>query len=190
MRWDGLFDDLEAQLASSDRLGLESEIDERSRVDDAGVELADRLRGSLGLHVGVHLACGAAFEGALSHVGCQSLVLNEQRHQVLIPYAGILRYQGLGRFALAEPSTIRKTLGLASSLRVLARDRSGLTVLLARGSSGETTLNGVIDRVGRDYFDLAVTHAGDSRRASNVRQVATVPLAALGALRSVLATGM
>ena len=87
MRWDALFADLEAQLAAGERLDLDTEIDERARVDAAAVELADRLRGSVGLRVGVHLGSGTVFEGALSHVGSQWLVLDEERHQVLIPYA-------------------------------------------------------------------------------------------------------
>lgn len=185
MRWDALFDDMEAQLASNGRLELESEIADRSRTEVAGVELADRLRGSLGLRVGVHLASGSVFDGTLSHVGSQSLVINDQQHQMLIPYAAVSRYQGLGRLAFAEQSSVRRRLGLASALRGLARDRSGLAVFFSRGTSVEATLNGVIDRVGRDYFDLAVTHPGESRRANNVSQVATVPFAALGALRSI-----
>lgn len=184
MRWDALFDDMEAQLASNDRLELESEISERSRADVAGMELSDRLRGSVGLRIGVRVASGKVFDGTLSHAGSQSLVLNDQQHQVLIPYAAVSRYRGLGRLALAEPSSVRRKLGLASALRGLARDRAGLAVFVIGGTSGETTLNGVIDRVGRDYFDLAVTPPGESRRATNVSQIATVPIAALEALRS------
>ena len=184
MRWDALFDDMEAQLASVDRLELEAEIAERSRADVAGVELADRLRGSLGLRVGVHLASGSVFDGTLGHVGAESLVLSDPHHQVLVPYAAVLRYQGLGRLAVTEPSSVRRKLGLASALRGLARDRTGLSVFLIGGVEGMAGLTGVIDRVGRDYFDLAVTRPGEARRAANVSQVATVPFASLGALRS------
>lgn len=184
MRWEALFDDMEAQLASADRLELEAEIGERSRADVAGVELADRLRGSLGLRVGVHLASGALFDGVLSHVGGESLVLSDPYQQVLIPYAAVSRYQGLGRLAVAEPSSVRRKLGLASALRGLARDRADLLVSLIGGAEGMSGLSGVIDRVGRDYFDLAVTRPGEARRAANVSQIATVPFSSLGALKS------
>jgi hypothetical protein len=183
MRWDALFADMEAQLAASERLDLDAEIAERARVDAAAVELADRLRGSLGLRIRVHLASGSVFEGSLSHAGGQLLVLNEPRHQMLIPYAAAVQYFGLARLAVAEPSTVRQRLGLASALRGLASTRAMLAVLIARGS-GESTLHGVIDRVGRDFLDLAVTQEGEAPRAVNVRQVATIPFGALAGLRS------
>lgn len=183
MRWDALFEDLEAQLAAGGRLDLDAEVAERARADTAGVELADRLRGSLGLPIGIHLGSGTRLEGILRHVGSESLLLEEPRHQVLIPQSSALRYSGLSRFAVTEQSPVRRRLGLASSLRALARDRAGLTVVVARGSS-ESVLHGVIDRVGRDFLDLAVTLAGEERRAANVRETATIPFPALACLRS------
>ena len=185
MRWDALFGDMEAQLAATVRLELDAETAERTRADAAAVDLTDRLRGSLGLLVGVQLASGSMFEGVLSHVGSQALVLNEPRHQLLIPYASAVRYLGLSRLAVAEPSRVRQRLGLASALRALARDRAALAILVLHGSAAEATLHGVIDRVGRDHLDLAVTGEGEDRRAANVRQVTTIPFAALAALRSV-----
>lgn len=184
MRWDDLFDDLEAQFRAGDQLELEAEISERARVDAASIELADRLRGALGGRLGVHLSSGSVFEGVLRYVGADGFVLNEELHQVLIPYAAAVRYVGLGRLAVGETSTVRKKLGLANALRALARDRSGLTVILGRGPAGTATLSGVIDRVGRDFFDLAMTQPGEPRRAGNVSQISTIPLAALAALRS------
>ncbi len=189
MRWDALFADLEAQLAAGERLDLETEIDERARVDAAAVELADRLRGSVGLRIGVHLGSGTVYEGALSHVGSQWLVLNEERHQVLIPYASAARYSGLSRLAVAAGPAVRQRLGLASALRGLARDRVSLTVLVSRATAGESVLHGVIDRVGRDFLDLAITRPGEERRAANVSGAATIPFGALAALRSVRAAG-
>lgn len=189
MRWDALFDDLETQLAAGERRDLDAEITERTRTEEAAVELADRLRGSLGLRVTVRLASGSAFEGTLSHAGSQALVLDEPRHQVLVPYASAVSYFGLSRLAVPEPSRVRQRLGLASALRGLARDRAALAVLISGGPAGETTLHGVIDRVGRDYLDLAVTGDGEERRPANVRQLATIPLAALAGIRSARTPG-
>ena len=92
-------------------------------------------------------------------------------------------YTGLGRFAVGEASPVRRKLGLACALRGLARDRAELTVLVARPSR-DVQLHGVIDRVGRDFFDLALTLPGEARRAGRVADVATVPFQALDALRS------
>lgn len=184
MRWDALFNDMEAQLAASGRLELDAATAELTRAEAAAVELADRLRGSVGRRIGVCLASGSTFEGTLSHAGSEALVLTGQRHQLLIPYSAAVRYAGLSRLALAEPSRVRQRLGLASALRALARDRVGLGVLFSRGSAGESTLHGVIDRVGRDHLDLAVTADGEDRRESNVRELATIPFAALAGVRS------
>lgn len=184
MRWDALFSDMEAQFAEGDRLALETEITERARMEAALVALADRLRGSLNSHVAVHLACGRAFEGTLSHAGADALVLTEVRHQILIPYGAVSRYAGLGRVSLAEPSQVRRRIGLSSALRGLARDRAELSVTLRHVPERVSGLTGVIDRVGIDYFDLALVTPGEARRASQVQQVSTVPFEALGAIRS------
>ncbi|HEX9086688.1 MAG TPA: hypothetical protein VF867_04085 [Arthrobacter sp.] len=189
MRWDALFADLETQMAASERLDLDAEITERARAEAAGVELADRLRGSLGLLIVVQLVSGSRFEGTLSHAGSQALVLDEPMHQVLVPYASAVRYLGLSRVAVPEPSRVRQRLGLASALRGLARDRASLRVLVSGGSAGETVLHGVIDRVGRDFLDLAITGDGEERRAANVRQLATIPFAALAGIKSARTPG-
>lgn len=189
MRWDALFDDLETQMAAEERLDLDAEIAERTRTEEAAVELADRLRGSLGRQIVVQLASGSTVEGTLSHAGSEALVLDEPRHQVLVPYASAVRYHGLSRLAVPEASKVRQRLGLASALRGLSRDRAGLAVLLWGGLAGEMTLFGVIDRVGRDYLDLAVTGDGEERRAANVRRLATIPFAALAGIRSARSSG-
>lgn len=184
MRWNALFEDMEAQLAEAETLALASEVSERSRADLALVGLSDRLRGSLGGAIGIHLVSGSTFTGTLSHVGAESLVVDEVTHQVLVPFAAVSHYSGIGRLAVSERSTARSRVGLASALRGLARDRAPLTVILAKGETGEQRLPGVIDRVGRDFVDLAVTLPGEARRASGIVDVATVPFGALRALRS------
>jgi hypothetical protein len=184
MRWDALFSDIESQFAEGDRLSMEAEITERARIETASIGLVDRLRGSRGSHVAVHLQCGNVFEGTLSHAGADAVVLNEPRHQLLIPYGAVARYVGLGRLSEGEPSQVRRSIGLSSALRCLARDRSELVVTLRGGSERDTGLVGVIDRVGKDFFDLAAVRAGEARRASHVSQVSTIPFGTLGALRS------
>ncbi|MGM9472076.1 hypothetical protein ACS5PJ_08735 [Pseudarthrobacter sp. YS3] len=184
MRWDALFSDMEAQFAEGSTLEVEAEISERARIEASSVALADRLRGSVNSHVAVHLLCGRIFEGTLSHAAADALVLTEVRHQILIPYGAVARYTGLGRISLAEPSQVRRRIGLSSALRGLARDRSELVVTLRGGPEGDRGLSGVIDRVGSDFFDVALVSPGEARRASQVRQVATIPFESLGAIRS------
>ncbi|HYH76979.1 MAG TPA: hypothetical protein VD841_05700 [Arthrobacter sp.] len=184
MRWDALFNDLEAQFEEGDKLSVEAEIAERSRVEAAGAGVADRLRGSVGTLVKVHVESGAIFEGTLTYAGADAFVLNDKRNQVLIPHSAVSRYAGLGRFSLGEPSVVRSRIGLSNALRALARDRSELTVILRDTNVLESGVTGVIDRVGLDYIDLADVRPGESRRALQVRQVSTIPFSALAAIRS------
>jgi hypothetical protein len=183
MRWDALFEDLESQVAEADRLALDAEISERARAEMVGLELADRLRAVLGCRLTIYLASGESFSGTLAHAGGDALVLDEEQHQLLIPYAAAVRYVGLGRLSLAESSSVRRGIGLASALRGMARDRSELSIMLG-STTGTVRLAGVIDRVGRDYFDLAVLSPGEVRRSPTVSQIATIPFAALAAIRS------
>jgi hypothetical protein len=187
MRWDALFKDLEAQFAEGDKLSLEAEISERARADTAGVRVADRLRGSVGTLVRVHLVTGAVFEGTLTYAGADAFVLNDKRHQVLIPHSGVSRYVGFGRFSRSEPSAVRSRLGLSNALRALARDRSELTVTLRATDARDAGMTGVIDRVGLDYIDLAAVRPGEARRALQVSQVSTIPFSALAAISSLCA---
>ena len=188
MRWDALFNDLESQFTEADRLALDAEINERARAEMVGLELADRLRGVLGCRLTVYLASGESFTGALMHAGGDALVLHEEQHQILIPYAAAARYVGLGRLSAAETSPVRKRLGLSHALRGMARDRSELSVLVG-DPSGSVRLAGVIDRVGKDYLDLAVLNPGEVRRSHQVSQVATIPFTALAAIRSLRTAG-
>lgn len=183
MRWDALFNDMESQFAESERLSLEAEINDRTRAEMVDAGLADRLRGALGCRLAVHLACGDVIHGALSHAGADALVLDEGQHQVLVPYAAVVRYVGLGRFSVAEPSPVRRALGLAHALRALARDRAELAITLAHGA-GSVRLTGVIDRVGKDYLDLATFTPGEVRRSNHVGQVSVIPFTALAAIAS------
>ncbi|MEW1806147.1 hypothetical protein [Pseudarthrobacter sp. NPDC080039] len=183
MRWDALFHDMEGQFAEADRLALDSEINERARAEMVGLSLEDRLRAAVGFRIAVHLLCGESAHGELTHAGADALVLDEGPHQVLIPYAAAARYVGLGRYTLQEDSGVRRAIGLAHSLRCLARDRAEISVTTA-GSGGPVRLAGVIDRVGKDYIDLASVIPGEDRRRNSVSQVSAIPFAALVMIRS------
>lgn len=183
MRWEALFDDMESQFAEADRLALDAEVNERTRAELVNQQLEDRLRAALGYRIGIHLSCGESVHGEVMHVGADALLLNEEHQQVLIPFNAAARYVGLGRSIHAETSPVRRSIGLAHSLRCLARDRAELSVSMG-GGAGIVTLYGVIDRVGKDYIDLATLNPGEVRRSRNVGQVSTIPFTALAMLRS------
>jgi hypothetical protein len=183
MRWDALFNDMESQLAEAERLALDGEVNERARAEMVSLPLEGRLRAAVGYRIGVQLICGETVHGELTHAGADALVLDEGQHQVLIPYAAAARYVGLGRHALAETSPVRRSIGLAHALRGLARDRAELSVTIG-GGAGTSRLAGVIDRVGRDYIDLAMVNTGEPRRGHSVGQVSAIPFTALAMIRS------
>jgi len=184
MRWDSLFDDLEAQFSAERALEKESEITDRARVELAGIDLSDRLRGAAAAEIKIVLVDGNVIRGVLSHAGSEWLVLTEGVRQWLVPYASVLSYQGLGRVALKPSSRMQHSLGIASALRALSRDRSELVVHLMVRTGDGYKLHGVIDRVGRDHFDLAVVPHGEVRRPGNIAAVLTIPFSSLAALCS------
>ncbi len=75
-------------------------------------------------------------------------------------------------------------MGMATALRALARDRAELNVYLNARTGNGHKVQGVIDRVGRDHFDLAVVPEGEVRRVGNVMAVLTIPFSSLAALSS------
>lgn len=184
MRWDSLFGDLEAQFSAGRALEKESEITDRARVELAGIDLADRLRGAGGAEIKIVLVDGNVIRGVLGRAGSEWLVLTEGARQWLVPFASVLSYQGLGRLALKPSSRIQQSLGIASALRALSKDRSELVVHLKVRTGDGYKLHGVIDRVGRDHFDLTVVPHGEVRRAGNIAAVLTIPFSSLAALCS------
>ena len=186
MRWDSLFADMEAQLHAAGQRGLESEANELARLNHAETSLGDRLRGQVGSGIRLTVSGGLQFTGALVHVGSSWLVLNERARSVLVPLPAIQLLEGLSRSSSVEKSSVAKRLGMGSALRALARDRADVVLHLASGSASRT-VNGMIDRVGSDFFELAAVPSGEARRASNVRTVYAVPFTAIGALASVRA---
>jgi hypothetical protein len=182
VRWEALFDDLEAQLAAADAQELAAEIADRSRREVARLRLGDRARASLGVAVTVGLGAAGTVAGRLRRVGPDWWLLDADRaSELLIPAAAALWVSGLPA-AAADPdavSVVEGRLGLAHVLRVIARDRSPLTVVLRDGAS----VAGTIDRVGADFVDVAEHPPGESRRASAVRSARTIPFGGIGLLR-------
>lgn len=178
MRWQLLFDDLEAQLARQDAAELESEVAERTRAERATVDLADRLlaHGSAPLRLGLG---GARVTGVVLDVAPQWLVLNDGRADVLVPTAAVTSVAGLGRAAAPPPGQVLRRLGLGNALRALSRDRAPVVVGTVDGN-----FTGTIDRVLADHLDLAEHPVDEVRRSGAVRSVVSLPFAALRTVAS------
>ncbi len=184
MRWERLFDDLEAQVAAQDAAELAAAVAERTRLERSRVELADRLAAWLGQPVTLHLAGGTQLRGVLRDAA-QEWVLVDAPPLALVPATAVLGVVGLGAWAsTADRDAVARRYGLTAVLRVVARDRSLVRAELVDGS----VLTGTVDGVGADHLDLAEHPADEPRRAGAVRAVRCVPFTALACLRPAAGT--
>lgn len=186
MRWDSLFDDLEAQLdveraADDAALRVDEERQRRNRI-----ELRDRLallvRDSVPFIA--RLTTGTSFRCVASGQGADWLSGEIQgggaRRAFVLPFAGIAGIQVSASTAVESssgraPSTDSiGRFGLAMVLRDLARRRAPVEIVTHGGS-----VRGTIDLVAGDHLDLALHEVGVPRRNSEVRGVELVPLAAI-----------
>jgi hypothetical protein len=183
MRWQALFDDLEAQLEAAEHAELQAEVADRTRRETALLRVVDRVRAAAGSQLALSVNGAGAVHGRLLDAGTDWLLLEEAgRGEALVPLAGVLGITGLtGRTAApGSEGQVGRRLDLRWALRGLARDRTGVAVVLQDGS----TVTGTLDRVGADHVDLAEHPAGEPRRAAAVRQVRLIPVPALAVLRS------
>ena len=199
MRWDDLFADLEAQLDAAEVASVDAEVADRTRRESALLTLADRLGGSLGRRVGVHVAGVGRVDGRLAEVGDQWLLLTGEGRgargdgdagdaaaQVLVGLAAVASVTDLAPTSvpISTPApgpagSGRVRLGLGVALRAIARDRVPVVVHLTGGD----TVEGTLERVGADFVEVTEHPAGEvrPRRSGAVR---TVPFAALALVRS------
>ncbi len=179
MRWDRLFDDLEAQLEADERRELDAEVADRTRRERALLGLHERLtacldRGPLQVRVSGELVV----TGRVSGVGADWLLVDERDERpVLIPFSAV---RGITGMAGAEQTgSVAKAFGLGAALRAVSRDRATVDVVDVDG----TIVTGTIDGVGRDCLELAEHPVDLPRRAEHVIAVRTIPLAALALVR-------
>ncbi len=182
VRWDDLFDDLEAQLGQLEQAELAGEVADRTRIEVSKFRLVDRLRPAFGHRIALTLAGRFSVHGQVVGVGNAWVLVREDRGtEVLVPLDAVTSVTGLGDVSAAPGSegTVAARLTLGHALRGIARDRSTVGI----GLRDEGLLTGTIDRVGADFFEMA-EHALDvARRAGNVAGVRTVPFTGLALIR-------
>jgi hypothetical protein len=189
MRWDNLFDDLEGQLEqelSAEEIDLQAE-EERLRLGRLSVRdriMAMHESGGIREPIRVVLANGMTVAVLPKTVGRDwisgDLVDESAREsQCILPVAAVASLvlsrdqiaHSLDASGAQEPTTgLSGRLGLGFVLRDLCRRRRAIEVQLASG-----TLQGTIDRVGRDHLDLALHDADTPRRENAVTQYRLVP---------------
>ncbi len=155
MRWELLFEDLEAQLASARTAQAREGLPDLVRAEVATTHLVDRLRASLGMRLRVALGDlagdrDAQADGVLADLGDGWLLLvDPPARQSLVSLAAVRAVSGLAPHVAPGTGRMRVGLGLPHALRALARDR-----VEVRLCTRARTLVGRIDRVGADYVDV------------------------------------
>lgn len=182
MRWEALFEDLEAQAAALSRAERAAEVEERTRAEVGALGIADRLRAALAMPVRIHTEGGLRLAGTVRHVGSDWLLLDEGAgREAVVATAALLRVSGLGPVSApsADAGQVEQRLGLRHALRRIARDRSGVALYLRDAQ----TLWATIDRVGADFLEVALHASGEPRRRGAVREVTLLALSAVVAVR-------
>lgn len=181
MRWDRLFDDLEAQLALDDVRELESEVADRTRRERALLDVHTRLLANLDApHAALRLP-GRVVAGRLVDVGPDwALVETAPERPVLVALPAVRAVSGIGPGA-RTPSVVARRFGIGAALRAVSRDRAAVEVADVDGHP--TT--GTIDVVGADHLELAEHAADETRRTANITGRLIVPFWSLGSVRRV-----
>ena len=133
MRWEGLFADLEGQLAAEQRRELDDEVAERTRRERALVTLPARLAAAVGEPVRISLPGGLQVDGDLHDLGEDWVLVRTtpDAHEVLVPLAAVVTLRSLG--SQSAPARTARRFGLGYALRALSRDRA--TVVVSRASA-------------------------------------------------------
>lgn len=187
MRWDSLFDDLEAQLErgrDEDESALRAD-EERLRL--RRLTLRDRMRAASrnGEVVVLRVASGAVLRVQPSAFGadwvCGELMSGSVPESVIVPLRAVqsisLHPVAAATATTSVPADHSDRFGLAVVLGDLCRRRVDVRVTTTAGE-----LHGTIDRVGADHLDLAVHEPGVARRAAEVRSVELVAFEAIVAV--------
>lgn len=183
MRWQQLFDDLQSQFDAEEAAVERAEFASRARAEVGAVRLAERLGGALGFPLALGVGGAGQIAGVLADIGPDWVLLEDDRgREQLVALASVRTVAGLGRrTAVPQPAgSVRARLDMRRALRGLARDRSGVQIVLDDGG----TLTGTLDRVGADYVELAVHPADEPRRNDAVQGVRAVVIAAIAVVRT------
>lgn len=148
MRWDDLFEELEAQFAAAGRDEQEAEIPHLVHAEAASVSLTERIRHRLGHELNVQLRTGEKRYGILDEANHAWIRLRHDRHRYLIPLQGISYVWPLAG-AAPRLSGVEAKLTLGYALRKLAESALEVRVVTDGG-----LLLGRIGMVGSNYCDL------------------------------------
>lgn len=146
MRWDELFEDLEAQAEAQDAVEREDLVAEVDAAESARLLLLDRLgRGDVAK---VALASGLIVEGAVADVGVGWFLLRARPRELLVALRGVEWLEGATRADPDRERTARR-LGLGHVLRGLAAREVEVVV-----ETRNHDVAGTVTRTGADHVDV------------------------------------
>lgn len=188
MRWDRLFEDLDAQFEAEIAAQQSSLAHEAARLVNAKRTIRDRLAplaGEGAARVSLTLLNDTVNAVRVGVVGADWVgVEHADRRYELIPFSAIVALQRLDP-AVAEHSdsasqrALIERMNLGFVLRDLGRRRVPVTVALSTGIS----VSGTIDSAGVDHLDLAVHDPGAPRRMRDIRGTRMLMYQAISAVR-------
>ena len=149
MRWERLFDDLEARLAATDRAELAAEVDERAVAERAGVELASRIAAHRGRELALVVRGGSRVAGVVRAVAADAVLLDSAGVETLVPSHAIVSADRLER-RVGQRTSVEVRLRAATFLRGLAEQGGRVLVETTGGRYA-----GTLTEVGADHLDLA-----------------------------------
>jgi len=189
MRWDQLFQDLEArfdELADADSM---AELADRQRVAAGTISMVERIAGAVGWPIRLRTVAGITVTGTLQRVGPDWLLLQESPgREVVLALRATTVVEGLSAATGVSMTGVQRRLNLRHALRGLARDRSPIALVVS-GGVGEpaalhTELTGTVDRIGADFLEMALHAPWEPRRTASVRSIVLVPLEAIVLVRA------
>lgn len=148
MRWDDLFEELEAQFSAAAHDEHEAEIPHLVHAEAASISLSERIRHRVGHELNVQLRNGEKKYGILDEANLAWIRLRHDVHRFLIPLHGISYAWPLAG-AAPRLSGVEAKLTLGYALRKISENGFEVRVLTDGG-----TLIGRIGMVGSNYCDI------------------------------------
>jgi hypothetical protein len=183
-RWRELFADLAGELQAEAELERRAEVSDRVREENGRLRLIDRLRPLLdqpGRELRVGVMGHGTVRGILTGLGPEWIVLAATpTGEWLIPIGALESLRDLPQQS-AEPGwegTVGARLTLRVALRRVLRDRSRVTV----GTTGASTVCGLLSRIGRDYIEIRESGTETALTAGG-SALTTVPIGSIAYVR-------
>lgn len=181
MRWDRLFDDLQAQMDGDGQRERDLEVSDRTRRERAQVGMHERFSAHRGLRVELRLTAGVLVAGGVADSGSDWVLVQDAGDRgCLVPFGAVVAINGMGvRAAAGSGAATAKRFGLGFALRGLSRDRA----VVSLADIGGSVTTGTIDAVGADALDLSEHPVDVARRAENIVARRVIPFTAIVVVR-------